>query len=332
MELKFEQTTKASGAALTVVCVGMGQDSKAIEVLMRDETFRAHYAPGRLVFVMSDTGNEHPETYAYLDSFRASCEQYGFEFHFLPMGDEFHSESWPSLVGYYEGTGRKLRPNGTRPRGLMTKTYRKSCTVNLKIEVIYRWLAKWISDSYDISYKALKGFGSERGKYAICEFGRRYGKIDVIIGIAAKEDARITFDDIDKDWFDNNINRVYPLWELGIDRAKAQQIIREAGDEVPLPSNCMFCPFMNGIELLWLVNHYPAEFDRWVKFEVDKIADAAANGDSKGNPVNGNHGVCGAKKNLPEFLAEAQAKYGHMTDAEVDEYKFSHGHCLMTKY
>ena len=38
------------------------------------------------------------------------------------------------------------------------------------------------------------------------------------------------------------------------------------------------------------------------------------------------------KKTLPEVLAEAQEKYKNLTKEEIDEYRFSHGHCVMSKY
>lgn len=42
-------------------------------------------------------------------------------------------------------------------------------------------------------------------------------------------------------------------------------------------------------------------------------------------------GVFG-KKLLPEILEEAIKEFGHLTDAELKEYKMSHGHCVKSKY
>ena len=44
-----------------------------------------------------------------------------------------------------------------------------------------------------------------------------------------------------------------------------------------------------------------------------------------------NLGVWG-KKTLPEVLQKAVEKFGHMSPGELDEYKMSHGHCVMSKY
>lgn len=44
-----------------------------------------------------------------------------------------------------------------------------------------------------------------------------------------------------------------------------------------------------------------------------------------------NKGVFGVKL-LPEKLQEAIAKFGHMTDEELDHHKMTHGHCIRSKY
>ena len=49
--------------ALTVLSFGGGQDSTTIiEKIIDDEAFRRRYVEGRLLVVMSDTGDEFPET------------------------------------------------------------------------------------------------------------------------------------------------------------------------------------------------------------------------------------------------------------------------------
>ena len=35
---------------------------------------------------------------------------------------------------------------------------------------------------------------------------------------------------------------------------------------------------------------------------------------------------------LPVQVTAAEEKFGHMTDAELDDYKMSHGHCVQSSY
>lgn len=42
--------------------------------------------------------------------------------------------------------------------------------------------------------------------------------------------------------------------------------------------------------------------------------------------------ACGAGRLLPEVLAAALAKYGHLSAEELDAHKMSHGHCVSSRY
>ena len=121
-----------------------------------------------------------------------------------------------------------------------------------------------------------------------------------------------------------SIQREYPLIDIGYDRKACQDYSKEMGHPVPLPSNCRICPFMNEAELLWLYRFYPEEYEEWVELEQNKIQKHLEVGEK-------NFGVWG-RKLLPEVLTIAQQKYGHWSDEQLQEYKMSHGHNLMTKY
>ena len=86
----------------------------------------------------------------------------------------------------------------------------------------------------------------------------------------------------------------------------------------------MICPWMNEVELLWLYRFYPEEYEEWVELEENKIQAHLDAGEK-------NYGVWG-RKLLPEVLTIAQEKYGLWTDDQLQEYKMSHGHNLMSKY
>lgn len=293
---------------LTVLSFGGGQDSTAILYrLLVDEDFRRQYAPGDLVAVMSDTGDEHPPTYEHVRFCQGLATAHGTELYFLEAGGEYHSDAWRALREVYH-----------RTKTCGSKAFRKSCTDNLKIRPIYRWLQKYLVDRYDV-----RSWGKARAKQPLYDFAEKNTKIDVLIGIAAGEEKRVAGDEGAPLWMQRTIRRVYPLIDLGWDRAACQKYCRELGLPIPMPSNCMLCPFMSEIELLWLERNYPKDFAEWVRIEAAKL--------KRFKHVERNLGVFG-KRRLPQVLAEAKIKYGHMTDEEIDEYKMSHGHCVATRY
>jgi hypothetical protein len=121
----------------------------------------------------------------------------------------------------------------------------------------------------------------------------------------------------------NNIEHVYPLIEFRRDRAAVQRTIQAYGHEVPMPSNCRFCPFQNGPELVYLERFHPEDWQEWVRLEAAKLER------SRDSPRN--LGVRGAKP-LPVVLEEEKRKYGHWSDEQLIDYKMSHGHCVKSKF
>lgn len=283
---------------------GGGQDSTAILYkLVYDSDFRARYAPGRVLVVMSDTGDEHPHTYEHVAHIERFCTKHGVEFHLIKPEMGFHSPGWRDLRGTYRRTGT-----------CGSKCYRKSCTVSLKINPLYKFLESWLSKHYGVTV------GRKRGFY---EFAERHGRIRVILGIAAGEESRIAKAELHP-WRGQTVEKVYPLVDLGMDRRACQEYIASTGHPIPPPSNCMLCPFLSLQELLWLYRFYPADFWEWVEIEKAKLKKFASLGEK-------NFGVWG-RKTLPEVLEEAQRKFGHLTDAELQEHKFSHGHGVKSAY
>lgn len=292
-------------AHLTVLSFGGGQDSTAILYkLIFDPRFRETYAPQDLVVLFSDTRDEHPETYQHLDYIRELCHEHDIEF------------AW--IKGHKTGAwGDGLRGWMQTMRGLMSKAFPKSCTDQLKIRPIYRYLETWLERSY--------GLQPRPQKRIYYDFLHRYGKIRVILGIAAGEESRISGSSPHK-WMNECLEKVYPLVELSMDRSACQRYIREIDQPLPPPSNCMLCPFMSEIELLWLYRFYPADYNDWVELEKEKLNHWAALGDR-------NVGVWGKPGlNLPQVLARAQQRYGNLSDVQLQDYKMSHGHCVKSKF
>jgi len=94
-----------SGPKLTVLSFGAGQDSTALAVLFAtDRDFRRRYAGnGDLIAVMSETGNEFPETLEHVETMRGYFRRHGIPFDYLGTHDGNHTGSWrQGRVGFYE--------------------------------------------------------------------------------------------------------------------------------------------------------------------------------------------------------------------------------------
>jgi len=293
---------------LTVLSYGAGQDSTAILYrLALDEAFRAKYAPGTLVVVCSDTGNEHPETYEHIEFTKTFCEAYGIEFHHLTAERGFHLPSWIGLEQFYASHN-----------AIGSKAYPKSCTDQLKVTPLYKFLNSWINDNF------FPGEDLSQRKQALYRFAETNGKIDMLIGIAKGEERRISNAATGNKWMDLNIHRVYPLVEEGLDRQNCQDLIDSYGLPCPPPSNCIFCPFKDEREVLWTALTYPRSFDRWVELEANKLAANASKGKD-------NHAVF-RHRTLPQVLADARIKFADWTYEQLSDYRFSHGHCVASAY
>jgi 3'-phosphoadenosine 5'-phosphosulfate sulfotransferase (PAPS reductase)/FAD synthetase len=292
--------------SLTVLSYSAGQDSQTIlYLLLFDKKFRKQWAPNNLLVMMSDTGNEHPETVWTMVQTLDLCDKHNVPFVFVEPSLGFHTEAWRSVPENWERTST-----------VGMKSMRKICTVNVKINPFYKALNWWVANHFGDKDDALK-----RGKPALKKFAAEHGKIDVLIGLTAEETRRLD----DKQyaaWMEETIQRRYPLMEIGLTRQGCQNCTRQMGFDVPMPSNCMFCPYAAPIEVLWLARKYPYEFDRWVELERNKIEKFRHLKDK-------NHGVFG-KRLLRDVLLGAEKKFGHLSLSELTDAKMNHGHCVKT--
>lgn len=294
------------GPLLTVLSHGMGQDSTTIlQLYINDPAFRAEYAPNDFLVVFAETGDEHDETYEHLTATKALCLQHGIAFTHITPAMGYHSASWQSLSGFYD-----------TKKTIGSKAFPKTCTDKLKLVPIYKYLEHYLHRNYGVRDGNKKGFW---------EFTHQHGKIRVLIGIAAGEDKRIADPEKEtKAWKRATVETRYPLHDLGMSRQGCHTYLRSVGAPVPVPSNCRRCPFMSEQELVWMERFTPTVYADWVRQEQAKIDNNLHMGDK-------NLGVWG-KVLLPAMLVKAQAKYGHWTDEELQDYKMSHGHCVASKY
>lgn len=301
---------------LSVLSFGAGQDSTAILYrIALDPEFRSSLiGENRFIVVFSDTGCEHPETYTHLDFIKEFCRDHQIEFFHLTPGDEFHSPAWTSLEDQF-----------SRNNSIAMKKM-KSCTDQLKIRPIYRFL-----DSFVHSWMKYDLKNSDYGKKSLVKFSQENGKIQMIIGIAKGEEKRVEkakmFDDKAPGWMKSSIEKMYPLiTHLGLDRQGCQEYMRSTGLPVPAPSNCMMCPYISLQELLLLSRKNPEVMKRWIAYEEAKLQKDA---EKTGERLNG---VFGTKKTLVQKIQEAEEKFGSMSMKELEDYRFSHGHCISNPY
>lgn len=290
---------------LTVVSFGAGQDTiYFVWRLIVDIEFRKRHIPGDFIIVGSDTGAEHPHTYEAIKKVQAFASLNKVPLFWLTPDMGFHPKTWQSLYHQYK-----------KNNSIGSAAFRQTCTDNLKVKVIDNFVECFLKSKYHY-------FGMRKKAYHA--FYHNYGKIRLILGFAAKEESRTSngnkFDSV---WKKTVVERYYPLIEDGTDR---QAAIDWNEANIPFkvyPSNCIICFYMSDQEVLWLYRTYPEVWLDWVAMEKAKL--------DKYTTSDKNYGVYG-KITLPEKLAKAEKLYGHWTAEQLDEYKYSHGHCIKSKY
>jgi hypothetical protein len=127
-------------------------------------------------------------------------------------------------------------------------------------------------------------------------------------------------------WLQRTYDRVYPLIDLGVNRADAQQIIADkAPFPVPIPSNCMMCPFASDAEIAYVERRRPDVSERWCQLEERKLAKNAHQARNLG--VDGKLDKDGRALTLrDDVLPRARAAYNRHSDADLARIRFSHGH------
>ena len=300
---------------LTVLSFGGGQDSTAILYkLIYDKSFYERYVSGDLLVLMSDTGDEHPQTYKHLSEIESLCNRNGIDFCLIKPVLGHHPRGWQSLAQQY-----------SEKSSVGSKAFMKTCTDNLKIKPIYSYIGSYIRDIYEL--------GPKNRKQEFYKYTERFGKLRMLIGIATGEEGRmISSDDKRPLWMQRCVNIEYPLIEVGMARADCQRYIKSVGHTVPLPSSCMMCPYMSEQELLWMHRNLPDKLDRWQQFEDAKLAKYEDLGDKNVGVWGRYDKKLGRPVRLADVLAVAESKYGHLSAAELHEHKMSHGHCIKTKY
>lgn len=221
---------------MRILSFGAGQQSVALAVLMVQGVIPKADA---LVFANVGENSEHPATLDYLrDVFIPYATTNNLNF----IETRRMSKGKPvDLHDYTLGDSRSI------PVPLYNETGspgNRTCTREWKVKVVDKWI---------------KAQGASE-----CE---------IIIGFSAEEGARVAKKPVG--WHDRQGNYKFgfskrfsfPLYEMGINRNKAQQIILDAGLPLPPSSACWHCPFLSRAKWLEMRNHDSELFERAVNFE-----------------------------------------------------------------
>jgi hypothetical protein len=228
--------------ALIVFCDGLGVDSMADKIALRDAGITPHLS------LFADVGGEKPETIAYL----AIANRWARE------------NNWPETVLVrkittdrvtYENLTDEMITNEVLP-GLAFGM--KTCSI------------KWKQGPQD---KYLMGCASGPNKCdphpLWLEAKRRGIKITKILNYdSGKADIRRSNKLIGDD---ANFNYVYPLQQLGWTRPDCLAAIIREGLPVPIKSACFFCPASQKWELWWLAGMHPDLFEKALQMEATAI-------------------------------------------------------------
>lgn len=232
------------------VSYGMGVDSTAMLVAM----WRAGVRPDLITF--ADTGDEKPETYAYLAVINAWLESIGFPTVVVVRYSDYAKHSRYATL-YDNCIANKTLPS--------LAFGGKGCSLKFKAEVQNKYRAKWTP--------AREWWAS--GEKRRVEMTTKKGKTKRVVEYERRVIVCIGYDDGAKDSkrggvvADGRYTYDYPLRRLHWDREQCEREIAAAGLPVPPKSACFYCPSTTPAELAELVDRHPDLADKILAMEAN---------------------------------------------------------------
>lgn len=222
---------------LLVVGYGMGTDSTALLVWLHRNGIRPD------VITFADTGDEKPETYAYLATINTWLASVGF-----PLVTVVRMNSRDTSLA-----AQCLR-NETLPSLAFGG---HSCSLKWKVSAQETWTNSHepAQVGWALGMKVLKLIGYDASP-ADC---RRRGKAE-----ASSAKSRLRYD------------YAYPLADAGITRDGCEELIRSAGLPLPGKSACYHCPASRPHEVTALAERHPALLAQALRMEA--VAEAGRHG------------------------------------------------------
>ena len=224
----FEDLPAPARAPL-VVAYGMGVDSTAVLVGLHARGER----PNLILF--ADTGDEKPQTYAYLPVINAWLAKVGFPQVTIvknarpKSGDKSLSESLLRL--------------GVLPALAYGQ---HQCSLVWKRDPQVRYIKTWAPaiEAWAAGLAVINCIGYDAGPRDSCRQYKAEGK--------------------ELDGFKNR----FPLIEWGWNRAECERQIVAAGLPVPVKSACFHCPASKKHEIVWLARNVPEQHERALAIEA----------------------------------------------------------------
>jgi len=210
----------------------------------------------------------------------------------------FHRGNWQSLQHFYKAKttcGRSLS---------------KSCTDALKISVIYRFLETWLGRDTHAGGPETRHPGVRGALWT--DPGPP--------GIAAGEEA----DRVPTGGPTGcpHAGTPVPLDRTPLDRGACQAYLRAIGRPVPPPSNCVYCPFKSESRYCG-PPPLPAAFASGSRSRPPSWPSM---------PPWATGTWVSSAADPARVLATAERTYAHLADADLDAYRFSHGHGVCSIY
>lgn len=220
-----------------VVAYGMGVDSTAMLVGLQQRGER----PDLILF--ADTGDEKPETYAYLPTINAWLRSVGFP-EVTVVKNPRPKSGDKSL---YESCLR----NGVLP-ALAYGAHQ--CSLVWKLDPQQKFIKRWqpAIDAWAAGLTVSNCIGYDAGPRDSCRQYKAEGKA--------------------KAGYSNR----FPLIEWQWDRERCEREIAAAGLPVPVKSACFHCPASKEHEIVWLHRHHPELHAKALVMEEKAIAKVQA--------------------------------------------------------
>lgn len=214
--------------APVVVAYGVGVDSTAMLVGMHQRGER----PDLILF--ADTGDEKPETYAYLEVINEWLDRVGFPRVTVVKNPRPKSND------------RSLSESCLRNRVLPALAYgMHQCSIVWKIDPQRKYVKNWVPAQIAWS----------RGQDVVQCVGYDAGARDSVRRFKSEGKAA-----------DGYRNR-FPLIEWGWDRDRCKAEIAAAGLPVPVKSSCFHCPASKREEIVELRERHPDLYARAIQIE-----------------------------------------------------------------
>ncbi|GAB3587583.1 hypothetical protein GCM10027445_67810 [Amycolatopsis endophytica] len=240
------------------------------------------------VALFADTGWEPRAVYANLERLRVHAERAGIPVQRVSAGN-IRTDALDPMHRFVSMPLHTLNPDGSR--GLA----RRQCTSEYKITPLKK------------AARELLGYPHPRR---------------VPSGVFAEQAIGISTDEIGRarDSGVRFIHNIFPLLDLGFDRARCVEYLRERGFGATVKSACIGCPFHGNAGWRWIRDHDPDGWEQAVEFDR-AIRHGYPHASKHGQLLRGQYFLHRSCKPLDEVDLDTPARHPQLipTPATLDE-------------